>query len=384
MKNNIVVSLRDVDKNYGDNRIVKKINLEVPEGEFLTLLGPSGCGKTTTLRMIAGFETVTAGTILLHGEDVRDKKPNERDVNTVFQNYALFPHMNVRDNISFGLVEKKTPKGEIKKRVSEMLKLVRLEGMEKRMPSQLSGGQKQRVAIARALVNRPSVLLLDEPLGALDLKLRKQMQSELKHLQQQLGITFIYVTHDQEEALTMSDRIAVMNDGVIEQIGTPKEVYDTPSTKFVADFIGESNIIEGYSQTSGDGLMSIIFESGKAVVNDKGIDIDEMLYICIRPENLRVTRNPVPGFSIKGRIKEHVFVGSSIKTIIELVNGQELKAARTPDAELFEVGERVNISWPPDRAVVLHTNEDKLYDVIENNSASEMFKSFMKEDNGNA
>ena len=300
MKENIVVSLKDVDKNYGDNRIVKKINLDVPEGEFLTLLGPSGCGKTTTLRMIAGFETATAGTILLHGEDVKDKKPNERDVNTVFQNYALFPHMNVRDNISFGLVEKKTPKAEIKKRVAEMLKLVRLEGMERRMPSQLSGGQKQRVAIARALVNRPSVLLLDEPLGALDLKLRKQMQSELKHLQQRLGITFIYVTHDQEEALTMSDRIAVMNDGVIEQIGTPREVYDTPKTKFVADFIGESNIIEGYSQTSGDGLMSIIFESGKAVVNDAGIDIDEMLYICIRPENLRVTRENVPGFSIKG------------------------------------------------------------------------------------
>lgn len=384
MKENIVVSLKDVDKNYGDNRIVKKINLDVPEGEFLTLLGPSGCGKTTTLRMIAGFETATAGTILLHGEDVKDKKPNERDVNTVFQNYALFPHMNVRDNISFGLVEKKTPKAEIKKRVAEMLKLVRLEGMERRMPSQLSGGQKQRVAIARALVNRPSVLLLDEPLGALDLKLRKQMQSELKHLQQRLGITFIYVTHDQEEALTMSDRIAVMNDGVIEQIGTPREVYDTPKTKFVADFIGESNIIEGYSQTSGDGLMSIIFESGKAVVNDAGIDIDEMLYICIRPENLRVTRENVPGFSIKGRIKEHVFVGSSTKTIIELVNGQELKAARTPDAELFEVGERVNISWSPDRAVVLHTTEDKLYDVIENNSASEMFKSFMREDSANA
>ena len=215
VKDNIVVRLTDVDKNYGDNRIVKKISLDVSEGEFLTLLGPSGCGKTTTLRMIAGFETVTAGTILLHGEDVKDKKPNERDVNTVFQNYALFPHMNVRDNISFGLVEKKTPKAEIKKRVSEMLKLVRLEGMERRMPSQLSGGQKQRVAIARALVNRPSVLLLDEPLGALDLKLRKQMQSELKHLQQRLGITFIYVTHDQEEALTMSDRVAVMNDGVI-------------------------------------------------------------------------------------------------------------------------------------------------------------------------
>lgn len=384
MENNIVVRLVDVEKNYGDNRIVKKINIDVAEGEFLTLLGPSGCGKTTTLRMIAGFETVTNGTILLEGEDVRDKKPNERDVNTVFQNYALFPHMNIKDNISFGLVEKRVPKKEIKQRVSEMLKLVRLEGMEHRMPSQLSGGQKQRVAIARALVNRPKVLLLDEPLGALDLKLRKQMQSELKHLQQKLGITFIYVTHDQEEALTMSDRIAVMNDGVIEQIGTPREIYDTPKTKFVADFIGESNIIEGYSQKVNDGLMRIIFESGKALVHDKGIDVDEMLYICVRPENLRVTREPVKGFSIKGRVKEHIFTGSSTKTIIELLNGQELKAARTPEAELCPIGERVNISWAPERAAVLHTKEDKLYDEIENNSAAEMFKSFMKEDDDNA
>lgn len=380
MENNIVVKLVDVEKNYGDNRIVKKINLDVREGEFLTLLGPSGCGKTTTLRMIAGFESVTDGTILMQGEDVKDKKPNERDVNTVFQNYALFPHMNIKNNISFGLVEKKMPKSEINQRVSEMLKLVRLEGMEHRMPSQLSGGQKQRVAIARALVNRPKVLLLDEPLGALDLKLRKQMQSELKHLQQKLGITFIYVTHDQEEALTMSDRIAVMNDGVIEQIGTPREVYDTPKTKFVADFIGESNIIEGYSQSCEDGLMRIIFESGKAVVHDKGINVDEMLYICIRPENLRVTREAVKGFSIRGRIKEHIFTGASTKIIIELLNGQELKAARTPDSELFEIGERVNVSWTPARASVLHTTEDKLYDVIENNSASEMFRGFMRED----
>ena len=384
MENNIVVRLTDVEKDYGDTRIVKKINLDVAEGEFLTLLGPSGCGKTTTLRMIAGFETVTGGRILLHGEDVENKKPNERNVNTVFQNYALFPHMNIMDNISFGLVEKKMPKNEIKKRVSEMLKLVRLEGMEHRMPSQLSGGQKQRVAIARALVNHPSVLLLDEPLGALDLKLRKQMQSELKHLQQQLGITFIYVTHDQEEALTMSDRIAVMNDGIIEQIGTPREIYDTPKTKFVADFIGESNIIEGYSQDCEDGLMRIIFESGKAVVHDKGIDIDEMLYICIRPENLRVTRESVKGFSIKGRVKEHIFTGSSTKMIIELLNGQELKAARNPDSELFDVGERVNISWAPERAALLHTTEDKLYDVIENNSAAEMFKGFMKGESANA
>lgn len=384
LKDNVIVSLKEVEKSYGESRIVKKISIDVKEGEFLTILGSSGCGKTTTLRMIAGFETVTAGQIILQGEDVKDKKPNERDVNTVFQNYALFPHMNVKDNISFGLVEKKLPKSEIKKRVSEMLKLVRLEGMEHRMPSQLSGGQKQRVAIARALVNQPSVLLLDEPLGALDLKLRKQMQSELKHLQQRLGITFIYVTHDQEEALTMSDRIAVMNEGIIEQIGTPKEIYDTPKTKFVADFIGESNIIEGYSQSGPDGLMRIIFESGKAIVSSVGIEEDEMLYICIRPENLRITREPVKGFSIKGRVTEHVFTGASTKTIIELLNGQILKASRTPDAEVFEVGERVNISWEPHRAAILHTSEDKLYDVIENNSAADLFKSFVKEEDNDA
>ena len=384
LKDNVIVSLKEVEKDYGENRIVKKISIDVKEGEFLTILGSSGCGKTTTLRMIAGFETVTAGQIILQGEDVKDKKPNERDVNTVFQNYALFPHMNVKDNISFGLVEKKLPKSEIKKRVSEMLKLVRLEGMEHRMPSQLSGGQKQRVAIARALVNQPSVLLLDEPLGALDLKLRKQMQSELKHLQQRLEITFIYVTHDQEEALTMSDRIAVMNEGIIEQIGTPKEIYDTPKTKFVADFIGESNIIEGYSQSGADGRMRIIFESGKAIVNSGDIEEDEMLYICIRPENLRITREPVKGFSIKGRVTEHIFTGASTKTIIELLNGQILKASRTPDAEVFEVGERVNISWEPHRAAILHTSEDKLYDVIENNSAADLFKSFVKEEDNDA
>ena len=216
-RDKVIIRLQDVDKNFDDDRVVKKLNLNVEEGEFLTMLGPSGCGKTTTLRMIAGFEYPTSGQIFLEGTDVEGKKPNERDVNTVFQNYALFPHMNVFDNIAFGLVEKKVKKDEIRRRVEEMIKLVRLDGLEKRMPSQMSGGQKQRVAIARALVNRPKVLLLDEPLGALDLKLRKQMQVELKHLQKQLGITFIYVTHDQEEALTMSDRIAVMNQGNLEQ-----------------------------------------------------------------------------------------------------------------------------------------------------------------------
>ena len=276
-RDKVIISLKDVDKSFEDERVVKRLSLEVEEGEFLTMLGPSGCGKTTTLRMIAGFEYPTSGQIFLEGVDVESRKPNERDVNTVFQNYALFPHMNVFDNIAFGLVEKKVKKDEIRRRVEEMIKLVRLDGLEKRMPSQMSGGQKQRVAIARALVNRPRVLLLDEPLGALDLKLRKQMQVELKHLQKQLGITFIYVTHDQEEALTMSDRIAVMNRGNLEQVGTPEEIYNHPKTKFVADFIGESNIIEGYIEEMTQEAIEVTMESGKARIEETGYRLEEMV-----------------------------------------------------------------------------------------------------------
>lgn len=223
-----IVELEGVNKKYGNNHVVKDLNLNVEEGEFLTLLGSSGCGKTTTLRMIAGFEEPSSGSILVQGESIAEKEPYERDVNTVFQSYALFPHMTVYDNIAYGLKMKKVPKKEIADRVMKMMAMVQLEGFEKRYPMQLSGGQKQRVAIARALINRPRVLLLDEPLGALDLKLRKQMQLELKRLQKKLNITFIYVTHDQEEALTMSDRIAIMHEGVLDQIGTPAQIYESP------------------------------------------------------------------------------------------------------------------------------------------------------------
>lgn len=239
-----IVSMMGVEKWYGKNHVVKNMNINIAEGEFLTLLGPSGCGKTTTLRMISGFELPTEGVIRVEGERVEKKEPYQRDVNTVFQNYALFPNMNVFDNVAYGLKVKKVPKDEIKKRVNKMLKVVQLEGFGKRRITQMSGGQKQRVAIARALINEPKVLLLDEPLGALDLKLRKQMQIELKRLQKKLGITFVYVTHDQEEALTMSDRIAIINKGVLEQIDTPANIYQHPKTKFVADFIGESNIFD--------------------------------------------------------------------------------------------------------------------------------------------
>ena len=240
-----IVQLQNVDKWFEEDHIVKNCSLDVREGEFLTLLGPSGCGKTTILRMISGFEHPTSGKVLFNGQDVDEKEPYERDVNTVFQNYALFPNMNVFDNIGYGLKVKKVPKDEIASRVNEMLKLVHLEGFEKRRIHQMSGGQKQRVAIARALINKPKVLLLDEPLGALDMKLRKQMQIDLRHLQTQLGTTFIFVTHDQEEALTMSDRIAVMSEGVIEQIGTPYDIYMDPKTRFVANFIGGVEPLRG-------------------------------------------------------------------------------------------------------------------------------------------
>ena len=364
-RGNVIIRLTDVDKSFDDERVVKKLNLDVEEGEFLTMLGPSGCGKTTTLRMIAGFEVPTSGQIFLEGEDVDDKKPNERNVNTVFQNYALFPHMNVFDYIAFGLVEKKVKKDEIRSRVEEMIKLVQLDGMEKRMPAQMSGGQKQRVAIARALVNRPKVLLLDEPLGALDLKLRKQMQGELKALQRRLGITFIYVTHDQEEALTMSDRIAVMNRGRLEQVGTPEEVYNHPETKFVADFIGESNIIEGYIENMTDDSIEVTMESGKAVIHETGYRMEEMVYLCIRPENLKISTEAKEGFRFRGQVKEHIFIGSTNKTMIEMPNGQMLKSVTPAEDELIPVGTAVNVFWNPGKAVVMRTKEEQIYNVIE-------------------
>ena len=361
----VIVRIADVDKSFDGERVVKKLNLDVERGEFLTMLGPSGCGKTTTLRMIAGFEVPTSGQIFLEGEDVDDKKPNERNVNTVFQNYALFPHMNVFDNIAFGLVEKKVKKDEIRRRVEEMIRLVQLDGMEKRMPSQMSGGQKQRVAIARALVNRPKVLLLDEPLGALDLRLRKDMQGELKALQRQLGITFIYVTHDQEEALTMSDRIAVMNRGRLEQVGTPEEVYNHPETKFVADFIGESNIIEGYVEDMTEDSIEVTMESGKAVIPETGYRMEEMVYLCIRPENLKISTEPKEGFRFRGQVREHIFIGSTNKTMIEMPNGQMLKSVTPAEDELVPVGTTVNVYWNPGKAVVMRTKEEQIYNVIE-------------------
>lgn len=360
-----IVKLIGITKEFEQSIVLKELNLDIYEGEFLTLLGPSGCGKTTTLRIIAGFENPSQGNVYIGNKEVTDTPPYKREVNTVFQSYALFPHMNVYDNVAFGLVEKKIPKKEIKTRVNQMLDLVQLKNFGNRKPSQMSGGQKQRVAIARALVNNPKLLLLDEPLGALDLKLRKQMQLELKHLQQMLGITFIYVTHDQEEALTMSDRIAVMNNGLIEQIGTAQEIYEHPKTKFVADFIGESNIIEASVTGITESLLELTAENGVVHANGTGFVKDEMVYISVRPENTRYSLAPVEHFRLRGLIKEHIYVGSIIKTSVALPDGQIIKISHHPDSELLDPGTAVNVYWPMDKAVIMHTAENTLIDVIE-------------------
>ena len=266
-----ILELQNIAKHFGDTDVLNGISISIGKGEFITLLGPSGCGKTTTLRIIAGLETPDEGRVILNGQDVTDSEPNKRDVNTVFQNYALFPHMTVAANIGYSLKLKKRPKDEIKKAVDDALALVQLSGYGKRMPAELSGGQRQRVAIARAVVNRPSVLLLDEPLGALDLQLRRQMQLELKALQKQLGITFIYITHDQEEALNMSDRIAVMKDGRFEQLGTPAEVYDSPRTSYVARFVGTANVLTGTVEAVEDDVLKVACAGGCAGCGMTGI-----------------------------------------------------------------------------------------------------------------
>lgn len=280
-----IIEIQGVSKVYGDNTVLDNLSLNIRKNEFLTLLGPSGCGKTTTLKIIAGFETADSGKVVFAGNDISDVPPYKRQLNTVFQKYALFPHMNIYENIAFGLKIKKLPKNEIDKKVHEMLKMVALEGFEKRSVDSLSGGQQQRVAIARALVNEPQVLLLDEPLGALDLKLRKEMQLELKKIQKRLGITFIFVTHDQEEALTMSDTIVVMNKGKIQQMGSPEDIYNEPANPFVADFIGESNILDGimledYKVKFADTIFKCV---------DSGFNPSEDIDVVIRPEDIEIT-----------------------------------------------------------------------------------------------
>ena len=349
-----IVSLRNVEKWYGNNHVVKDTNLEIEEGEFLTLLGPSGCGKTTTLRMIAGFEDATEGSIEVQGVRVEEKEPFQRDVNTVFQNYSLFPHMTVYDNVAYGPTIRKMPKDEIRRRVTEMLELVQMANYEKRKPEALSGGQKQRIAIARALINNPRVLLLDEPLGALDLKLRKQMQIELKRLQKKLGITFVYVTHDQEEAMTMSDRIAVMRDGVILQMGAPMEIYERPATRFVADFIGESNVLEGRVTGVKEGVLSVETPAGGVRCWGQGFGVGDALCVAIRPEYLRISREPVDGFSLPATVKDFIYMGALIKTSLDLKNGQEVKLSRLEADSSLREGDAVHLWWEAEKAVAIH------------------------------
>ena len=327
------VRLDHVTKKFGEVAAVDDIELDVRDGEFFSMLGPSGSGKTTTLRMIAGFELPTSGRILLHGKDVTNTPPFERDVNTVFQDYALFPHMSVGDNVGYGLMIKKVDPAKRRERVTEALKMVRLEGFEKRRPTQLSGGQRQRVALARALVNRPRVLLLDEPLGALDLRLREEMQIELKGIQQQVGITFIYVTHDQGEALTMSDRMAVFNKGKIEQVGSPAEVYEKPATQFVAAFVGTSNLITG--------------AAAEAIMGTPGT-------YTVRPEKIRLAEpGEQPGAdetSAMGTIGKVVYLGPDTRYVVDLDAGATLvveqqNLARTSSEALAQEAKRVRLTW---------------------------------------
>lgn len=352
-----MVKLINIEKKFKDFVAAKDINLKVKSGEFLTLLGPSGCGKTTTLRMIAGFEQPTEGEVWIDGQKVNGVEPYKRDVNTVFQSYALFPHMNIFDNIAFGLKMKKIKKDEIKERVHSILKLVQLEQFVNRKPDQLSGGQRQRVAIARALVNNPKVLLLDEPLGALDLRLRKQMQVELKHLQKQLGITFIYVTHDQEEALTMSDRIIVMNEGLIEQIGSPTEIYERPKTRFIADFIGETNIFTGEYLRKDKNHVYINCEGNEitAIGNGENIDTNGQVYIAVRPEKMDLTEQPKENMSLLDCIfKEKIYIGSVTKLVLELPSGQEVMVNETVEnRQLVEKGGKIQVCWQPEDSVLL-------------------------------
>lgn len=312
--NQNIIELKDVSKAYGSNTILDNLTLNIKKNEFLTLLGPSGCGKTTTLKIIAGFEEADTGEVLFDGKDISSLPPYKRQVNTVFQKYALFPHMNIYENIAFGLKIKKKSKDEIDAKVKEMLKLVALEGFEKRKVDSLSGGQQQRVAIARALINEPEVLLLDEPLGALDLKLRKEMQIELKRIQQRLGITFIFVTHDQEEALTMSDTIVVMNKGKIQQMGSPEDIYNEPSNAFVADFIGESNILDGVMLED----FKVEFCNATFECVDKGFNKNELIDVVIRPEDIKIVESNKG--MLKGIVKSVIFKGVHYEIEVEQNN----------------------------------------------------------------
>lgn len=374
----VVLELKNITKSFGGTEVLKGINLTVREGEFVTLLGSSGCGKTTTLRIIAGLEYPDSGEILLEGKDVKGLPPEKRNVNTVFQNYALFPHMNVYNNIAYGLKLRGVNKSDIRQQVTEMLELVQLQGFEKRMPSEMSGGQRQRVAIARALINRPRVLLLDEPLGALDLQLRRQMQLELKRLQKKLGITFIYITHDQEEAINMSDVIAVILDGKFEQIGSPAEIYDHPRTSYVASFVGSANILKGRVVQVADCVAVLDTADGQMVcktreypeenegytlqtdrehtAEEEGqkvspVEPGQQRTLAVRSENVRIWREPKEAHSIVGTILEKSFAGGMMRIEVALSDDSRVVISRHGINFDLDVGERVYLEWKPEDAV---------------------------------
>jgi spermidine/putrescine transport system ATP-binding protein len=370
------VRLERVSKHFGDLVAVRDLDLDIGRGEFFTMLGPSGCGKTTTLRVVAGFEQPTAGRVLIEGDDVAGLPSYKRPTNTVFQSYALFPHLSVGDNVAFGLRRKKVPKDEVRQRVEAELERVGLAGEINRRPNQLSGGQQQRVALARALVNLPKVLLLDEPLGALDLKLRKGLQVELKRIQRDVGITFVYVTHDQEEALTMSDRIAVMSNGVVEQVDTPENVYERPRTTFVAGFIGVSNLMPGTVTTASGGRGTIKLDTGLEVdASLDGISSGERCHAVVRPEKLRISSasgdsspDGLPG--VDGVVQSSIYLGTATQIVVNLPgdvpltvlvpNASEAERARLPGG-----GAPVRLSWEPEHMHVVRESEIRPADVEE-------------------
>lgn len=349
-----VLELKNISKSFGKTEVLKNIDLVAEKGEFITLLGSSGCGKTTTLRIISGLESPDSGSVFLDGRDVTSLEPNKRDVNTVFQNYALFPHMNVAANVGYSLKIRHVPKADAAKQVKEALELVQLSEYADRMPSELSGGQRQRVAIARSLVARPKVLLLDEPLGALDLQLRRRMQLELKRLQKKLGITFIYITHDQEEAINMSDRIAVMRGGVFEQIGTPSEVYDRPATAYVAKFVGSANIIRGKAELKGD-MVRLCSEDGSCLVPRRDFELKEgeNVSAAVRSEQISLSGRELKADALHGTVNEKSFAGGMLRISVITPSGKEIIASRHGIDSELKPGDSVNICFEPENAVLV-------------------------------